>query len=101
MPINKVIFKKYSSLCIEIKQLEALKKDIASQCLDEMEKEKAKQVRSDEGVFSIMIRKSWEYTAEVTMIEGKLKARKTKEQAEGLAKAEEIPTLRFQAGEED
>src|SRR3990167_1683930 len=110
--MNKKPFQEYSKLEDKIKGLEQEKLALRELCLEEMQKEKVDQVKSDFGTFSITERKSWTYSPKVAKQEKEVKSRydtlilplenevkelKKKEEESGVAKAKISSSLRYQA----
>ena len=110
--MDKSIFKDYAELDKEIGLLETKRAELKAGWFEEMKKDKVDKVESDFGTFSVMTRKSWEYSnavSEAQVVVSKLEssdvileARKAvtdlidKEQKDGTATATESQSPRFQ-----
>lgn len=103
-------FKDYETISLEIEALEAKRTKIKDQCLEEMLSEKIDTVKSDNGTFSVVERKSWTYTPKVakqeiiiketikkviTPLETTLKELKKEEETSGKAKVEITNGIRY------
>jgi len=115
--MEKGIFKQYSDIKNELKDLTARAKVIETQVFDEMTMNEADTVKSDFGTFSITTRKSWTYSekladretdeainyqesiqeqkASYDKVVAEIDEAKTVEQEDGSATAEETKGLRY------
>lgn len=95
--MNKQTFELYRDLKLKQKQLEEEIKIISGQIIEDMRINDLEKVKLEDGsgVFSLVGRKTWEYSPAVMKKEEELKELKTEEQSRGIAKANEIKILVF------
>jgi len=90
-------------------KLEAKKKGIEIEIelarhavIQEMAKENVDTAKVNEvGTFTVTVSKKWTYSDEIKVAETNIKNLKKVEQETGIAKAEEIPSLRFTPKKDD
>lgn len=93
--MNKELFKNYASIQAEIKQLQdeaAMLKDAIAK---EMEREEFDEVKTEEGTFYFMTRKSWTYPKTIQTLEKSLKEKKKEAEIKGTAKFKENKSLAY------
>ncbi len=102
--MTKELFKRYSEVKNQIKELEKESKEINAQISAEMISDQVDKVESDFGDFYFAIRKTWQYSAEVKAkeveleeMEAKLEEKKETEEMNGTATAIENKVLTFKA----
>lgn len=92
------LYDAYAVLAAEKKLIEA-KMEIAKEQIlaDLKENNLAKYQNGDKGTFSLVSRKSYEYSKDIEKLEKTLKEEQKREIENGIAKVEESESLRFQA----
>jgi len=98
--MNKEVFERYAAVKNKIKELTEEAKVIEGEVGAEMEKEDMKSLKSPIGTFSIILRKRWEYSPAVGLLEEKTKTLKKQEEKDGTAAATESTGLMFRARKE-
>ena len=95
--MNKQTFELYRDLKLKQKQLDEEIKIVAGQIVEDMKANDLEKIKLEDGsgVFSLVGRKTWEYSPAVTKKEEELKELKTEEQSRGIAKANETKILVF------
>ena len=96
MLTEEKIFTNYTDIQIQIQRLERLKKELAIECLKEMQKNKLKQMKNEFGTFSVVERKNWKYSNIVKLLEEDVKSTKHAEEENGKAVFSVSESLRFQ-----
>ena len=95
--IKKSVFQEYADLNNQIKLLEAKKTLLADEIKKRMEVEEVTNYKNDYGIFSKMVRKNWQYSSTVEVLNEKLKKQKKIEELEGTANYTESISITFRA----
>lgn len=95
--MNTETIKKYESIKLEIKALEAQLEAIEPEVSEMLANCGADQIETDLGKFYFTTRKSWKYTDAVKAKETEVKELKKKEEEEGVAIATESKSLTYRA----
>ena len=95
--IKKSVFQEYADLNNQIKLLEAKKTLLANEIKKRMEVEEVTNYKNDYGIFSKMVRKNWQYSSTVEVLNEKLKKQKKIEELEGTANYTESISITFRA----
>lgn len=93
-------YEEYIALTKQIKVLEERKKELSPELLEDMNKNEKEQVRLDDGVFSLVERKSYKYSEkaaeEISTKKGEIKVLQQTDINSGQATEEISKGLRFQ-----
>ena len=89
------LYKEYASLKLEKDLIEERISDINKAIVEDMGSRKVLKEESDFGKFTICTKKSYKYSAKVTLLEEKIKVEKFKEQEKGIAKLSESHYLLY------
>ncbi|MFA5128534.1 MAG: VCBS domain-containing protein [Patescibacteria group bacterium] len=95
MENQKSVYTQYAEVDKQIKDLQEKQKILQVECLVEMEKRKATQIKTDLGIFSVAERRTWTYSADLKKEETNIKALKKAEEISGKATCEISKSMRF------
>ena len=95
--MNTETIKKYESIKLEIKALEAQADILEPEVKEMLANCGADQIETDKGKFYFTTRKSWKYTDAVKSKEVEVKELKKKEEELGVATFEESKSLTYRA----
>lgn len=83
--MNTKLFKQYETTELKYKALEAERKELKEQIMQELKKAKLEKVESEYGKFTIASRPVYTYSDKVTELLEKVKIVKIKEEQKGIA----------------
>lgn len=97
MSLDPQLLKKYAQLTSTIKEAEKELTEIKDHIVGAMMTEDLRQIKIDEGMFTLAERAQWQYTPVVKELEQKVKDQKKAEEETGSAKASTLRYLTFKA----
>ncbi len=86
--MQETLLKKYASIEVKFKALEAEKKELREEILNDLVKHKLDKVESNFGTFTVSSKPVWKFSSAIKMLTEKLALAKAKEQKSGKAKVE-------------
>jgi len=88
------VFSQYAALTAQIKELQDAQKALLATITEEVARQDGK-VKTEAGVFSMVVRKVFSYSDAVTSLESEYKTLKKQEEQEGVASFTEASSIRF------
>lgn len=93
--MNQSLMAEYAQICADLKNLEEKKMNIGADILAHLQEQNVDTYSFDLGAFSIVTRKTYEYSEAVKALKETMETAKKHEEEAGIAEVKETRSLRF------